>query len=368
MKLSIYKNVLLTHLARVVILLDRDYQALKLVFDTNKNTIELETINNISKIISHAPVFEPRKEDKYLDGSFVLDGKLFYEVVKKLNENVIDIETVDNKLVLKSGKSKYNFNFREEERFTNHQVILDKTHKIVLSTLDFTNLVKSTIIACSQNDTRPILMGVCFDLKDNKLSVYASDSFRVAYNSIDMQDKNNIRIVIPQSTLNDILKISRGSEITLVIDKTKIAFEFEEFIYTSRLIEGEFPNIIGILSTASTRMIKQFSKSLLVDSLERIVLFNEENVPMVNVDFTKENIVLHSVDSQKGSAVETIQYTIFDDKNELNIACSYKYLLDALKSFNGDILNIYMSETTKPIILKQNDSNVEQLILPIRRV
>lgn len=133
----------------------------------------------------------------YEEGSIVVDSKIFGEIIRKLPNDTIEISTKDNNVIeIICQKSNFTLIHMDSSDFPelpniNENSIFSIPQKILKS------MIKSTIFATAQEETRPILTGVLFEIKDKKLNLVALDGYRLAIRSEYIDNENSINAVIP---------------------------------------------------------------------------------------------------------------------------------------------------------------------------
>ena len=356
MNLEIKRSIFLAQLGRVANAITRDYPAIKLTASPEELVIEAANSNhsikaNISSVFVKVP------------GQAIVDGKLFYEIIKRLDKDELLVETIDTKLKIKSGKSNFELRILDDNKFD----IKEKVYSVnfPLETQKLVKIIKNTSFACSTQQTRMILSGVCLESRDNKLYAYGTDSFRLAKDYLSKGNDKNIKIVIPKESLEDLVKIAHGSNVDMYLSSTHAKFDFDSCTFETRLLDGTYPDIEKIINMNHT-ITKYIDKNQLFSSLERVAVLIDPNATnVVMLDFGSDNITISVPDNQNGAAYETIEYSE-KTSGEIKIACSYKYLLDALKTFEADTVRVNLIAPTSPITLTTEKDTVLQLVLPVK--
>lgn len=308
--------------------------------------------------------FEIDELDIVNTGSVLLSGKLLTDLVRKSDAKVINVESVDNKTKIKAGRSKFSLNnldlrsfptFKEQEWEIN----------LVLGADILKSLIKKTSFAVSTSSTRPFLQGVNFKIKDRKLYAYASDSFRVAKDFVDIDSETEFDVIIPATALNELVKILDTEYVIVKFNKHYASFGFEKTVFRARLIEGAFPNIENLINIDNIATYK-VNKYFLISALERAnIIIGSMEQQIVKVDFRGNLVAISTLNSEVGQVYEEIEAN--GSGEELEIALSIKYLLEALKTFESVEVELLLSEEVKPMRIVSDKEKVLQLILPVRR-
>ncbi|MFD2045626.1 DNA polymerase III subunit beta [Ornithinibacillus salinisoli] len=305
------------------------------------------------------------------EGSIVLQAKYFPDIVRKLPEQTVELEVDENlKVTIRSGKAEFNLNGQDAEEYPHlPKLQTDESFEMPIDILK--SLIKQTVFAVSTMETRPILTGVNVKLHDGKLSFTATDSHRLASREIVVKAEgmNDLSVVIPGKSLNELNKILDDTEETVEISVTnnQILFRTKHLIFLSRILDGNYPETSRLIPEQSKTTIHANTKELLNTIDRASLLAKEEHNNVVRLTTMENNVVEISSNSPEvGKVTEEISVQSFEGE-ELKISFSSKYMLDALKAMEVDEVNIDFTGAMRPFIIRpENDESILQLILPVR--
>ena len=295
-------------------------------------------------------------------GKALLPGKYLIDIIKKLNGEFVTLETKDNDAIIKSGRSRFKLRLLDIDRFPDFKD-REFTREITLKTDLFKKLVSKTIHAIS--DKRPIFQGINFKAKDNKLIVYATDSFRIARCEVDINLGEEIDIIIPGSSLQYLIKIIESDEVVIKLNNTYARFEFGSTYFETRLIEGTFPDMERFFGSTSP-IYATFDKGHLIRAVERVtILLDEDEIGAIKLKLFENKTYLSIKENELGGANEELE--VKNANGEIELALSSKFLLDALKTYDEKEITINFTEPLKPIeIYGESALKNNHIILPIR--
>jgi len=304
------------------------------------------------------------------EGSIVLGARYFPDIIRKLPESKVEIKTDDNlKVLIRSGNAEFNLNGQDPEEYPQIlQVQTEDSFELPIDLLK--NLIKQTVFAVSNMETRPILTGVNLTLKDGILNFTATDSHRLASRDIPVETNMEFsNIVIPGKSLNELNKILDDTEEKVEISMTnnQILFRTKHLKFMSRLLEGNYPETSRLIPSESKTTISVNTKKLLQTIDRASLLAKAEHNNVVRL-MTKGNkmIEITGSSSEIGEVVEDLSVQSIDGE-ELKISFSSKYMMDALRAMEVDEVNIEFTGAMRPFVLRpQNDDPIIQLILPVR--
>lgn len=304
-------------------------------------------------------------------GSTVVNAVMFSEIIRKLPDTEISISLNDkNLLEIECEGSLYKLATMNPEEFPELPKI-EVENSIEVSQNVLKTMIRKTIFAVSNEETRPIFTGCLFEVENNKLTLVAVDGFRLALRSVFLnKQSNNFKAVIPGKTLNEVNKIISDSfdNVTIGIAKNQALFEMDNCKIVTRILDGEFLNYKNVIpNNWETRII--VNKSNIQNSFERISLISSSSVEKekkypvkVQVDIGK---VVISCTNQTGDAKEEL-YVSTEGKN-LEAGFNPKYFLDSLKAIDEEEVYIEFGSSISPCLIKSvEDKDYTYMILPIR--
>ena len=175
-------------------------------------------------------------------GIIALDAKKFSEIVRKLPENEVTIETDTSfKTSITCEKAKFDIIGKSGEDFS-YIPVIQRNQPIVISQLTLRDIIRQTIFSVADNENNKLMTGELIEIKDNKLKVVALDGHRVSIRNVELKNPaNDVKVVVPKKTLNEIIKIIDGGiddEVNIFVTDNHIIFEFDQTTVVSRIIEG----------------------------------------------------------------------------------------------------------------------------------
>jgi len=321
--------------------------------------------------------FIPREEDGdeivevVEPGAIVLQAKYLGEIVKKLPTDYVDFEVQNRfQVIIRSGMSEFNLIGQDADEYPLlPQIEEDHVFKIPSDLLK--NVIRQTVFAVSTTETRPILTGVNWKIADNELVCVATDSHRLALRKarIEGDAGQTYNIVIPGKSLNELYKTldDTSDPVEIVITENQILFKAKNWLFFSRLLEGNYPDTSRLIPTDSKTTVVVKTKDLL-HSIDRASLLAREHrnhvVRCTTID--ERTLEISSISPEVGKVVEELPCESIEGE-ELKIAFSAKYVMEALKALEGTDIKINFTGAMRPFIIRPiGDESILQLILPVR--
>ena len=304
------------------------------------------------------------------EGSIIIQGKYISDIVRKLPDPYINIEVVDElKILIYTENSEFNLNGISESEYPNIDLGESKSHIELLPSV-LKEIVNQTAFATSIDENKAILNGINFNITGDMLECNATDSYRLARKVIklDKVSKENQNIVIPSRNLVEFTRIIDDSDemIEIHIFNNKILFKYQNLLFQSRLINGTYPNTSNLLP--KDYLVKlHFNINQFYDVVDRVsILTSDKDKNTVTLETDGNNLIMKSSSAEIGRVEEKMTITK-DQDIDVKVSFSSKYMMDALKSFNTETVELHFVGEIKPILLKSSeDETLTQLVLPIR--
>lgn len=299
-------------------------------------------------------------------GVIALDAKIFSEIVRKLPDSDVTIETdASFKTTITCEKAKFNIVGKSGDDFS-YIPYIERNEPIVMSQFTLKEVIRQTIFSIADNDNNKLMTGELFEIEENDLKVVSLDGHRISIRNIEL--KNNYshkKVVVPGKTLQEVSKILPGSaedEVSIFLTDNHIVFEFENTTVVSRLIEGEYFKIEQMLSSDYETKVK-INKRELLDCIDRATLLVKEGdkKPII-MNITDETMEL-KINSFIGSMNEDID--IAKEGKDILIGFNPKFFIDALRVIDEEEVTLYMVNPKAPCFIKDDEGTFIYLILPV---
>jgi len=371
MKLKINQKILLEHLNYVI----RGISTKNLIpilncikFELTEEGLYLLSTDNELAI----KTFITKEKIDTIDtlGEMVISGRYIYDIIRKLNNELIDIEEIiDSQVLITTETSSFKLNCNNVKEFP--EIDLEFTQSpILINERVFKTTINQTIFATSAQESRPILTGINFKVNKDIMEVTATDSYRLSKKRIilDEEISDNIDIIIPNRNLSEIIKLMSDDDnnIEMHIFANKVIFKINNLIVMTRLINGNYPDTNKLIPDSFELKIK-INLENFYGAIDRAsLLTNVEDKNIIKLETKNDFMILSSNIPEIGNVEEKIKIEKNNEK-EIKISFSSKYMMDAIKTFDSEEVELSFNGEIKPIILNYVDNeDLTQLILPIR--
>ncbi|MDR3215937.1 MAG: DNA polymerase III subunit beta [Clostridiaceae bacterium] len=307
--------------------------------------------------------------DVKIEGEALIDGKTLYEVARKISGIELEIDA--------TSRERVKFLYGRGEAFFAHMAVneypvlkeINGGISFKVNKKELKKIVQKVIFNVSEEDSRPVLKGVCLDLSKGKIVAVASNGYRLAYakTSIDY-DGEFKKVILPAKSIAEISRLidDDDSELTVRFEKNYFMADLFHTKIVTRLIEGDYINYNKIIPTEFTTKAVCNKKDL-EESVERAAQFNKSDKKnVVRLEIREKNINVRA-EGEVGEINEDVQISL--DGKDLNIGFNSKYLLESLKAVSEEALLMCFTTSTAGGIFKAAEGeDFLYLILPIRIV
>jgi DNA polymerase-3 subunit beta len=325
-------------------------------------------IGNDKEICIETATFPAQVE---VGGSIALDAKLFTEVIRKISGDSVAIEIDDSfNAVCKSGRSRLKIAGQNAEEFPvipeNELSEVSSRYKIKSGLLK--DMIKQTIFSVALDQTKPILTGEKFEIKNNIFELVAIDMFRISYASAEVgEDAEDSGAVVPGKALNELARIlpDGDDEVTFFFTQNKAVFEADGFRMVSSLLAGEFIRYDQIYNEDFSTMVVA-ERMLLLNAFERAVLVASENRMLpVQLNIADDDITI-SAQSDRGQVEDGVPCET--EGKDLTIYFNPKYFIDVLRAVDEERVVIKFNTVMSPCTIRgaEGEKGLRYLIVPLR--
>ena len=341
---------------------------IKLMADANGVTLTGGDSNIAIQRIIPAIADEKVIVQVYKEGSAVVPGKYFSEIVKKLPCDMFIDSDGDFHITVQAEDIITTMNgYNPDEYPVLPQ--MDESSTVSFPGEELAEMVKQTAFAVAKAESRPILSGVHIAVQGGELTLAATNGQRLALRKamVDAEWKNGC--IVPGKTLLDFAKLLQHSyPVKMAISENHILFQSDSLLLLSRLIEGNYPNIRNLFPQEAKSIIASDRRNLLL-GVDRASLFASEwrhnTISLVVKNGSQLKISSKSTAVGKIEEIQAIE--LIDGEEELEIMLDGRYLLEALKAIREEKVILSFHGSIRPVMVQPfGDEKHLHLISPVR--
>lgn len=302
-------------------------------------------------------------------GSAVIASKLFSDIIRKLpNEEIFIESTDDNKVIIKTNSSEFTVLGFPVDEFPGIGDMEAKNENLIFDREIFRDMVNKTSFAASIDETRGLLVGILTEIGTEKVTMVALDGFRLALANEVMKSEEENKFIISARIMNEINKIISEDEeeenINISLGEKRAVFRIGSTEITVRLMEGEFVRYRDIIPDDTT-ISMTVGRAVLLGSIERASLLAKEGKNNLIKMSIKDDLLTITSRSEEGNVREEIVMEKTGD--DLEIGFNSKYVMDVLKSIDDEQISMNFRTGISPCVVRPVEGDAyEYLVLPVR--
>ena len=299
-------------------------------------------------------------------GVIALDAKIFSDIVRRLPDSDVTIETdASFKTVISCEKACFNIVGKSGDDFS-YIPFIEKNDSIVISQFTLKEVIRQTIFSIADNDNNKLMAGELFEINENQLKVVSLDGHRISIRNIELKNTyEHKKVVVACLSLEVISIIIRGNvdvDVIIYLTDNHIVFDFDNTTVVSRLIEGEYFKVDQMLSSDYETKVK-VSKRELLDCIDRSTLLVKEGDKKPIIMNISDGSMEVKINSFIGSMNEEID--IEKEGKDILIGFNPKFFIDALRVIDEEEVSLYMVNPKAPCFIKDDEGKFIYLILPV---
>ena len=303
------------------------------------------------------------------EGEIVVNARLFGDIIRKLPDSFVEIETdAENNVYINCLNSRFKIKGDSAKEYPRlPEVNEEDLYNIPQDLLK--NMIKQTVFATSQDQTKPILMGELLEIENGNINLVAIDGYRFAVRSCQVDNLSHedikAKIIIPGKTLIDVNSLlSSEEDVKVGFDEKNAIFIINDTKIITRLLEGDFIDYKKLLPREYNSKVKLKTKELL-NSIERASLLSQSEKNNLIKLSIRDNVMAITSNTDKGNVYEEVNLELTGEY--LDIAFNSRYFLEGLKNIDSEEIFIEFTTNINPCIIRPaDDVKYTYLLLHVR--
>lgn len=306
------------------------------------------------------------------DGLIAIPAKLLLDTLKTFPEQPLTF-TIDNSnfgIEISSDYGKYKLTGQNGVEFPKTPK-LESSSKLKIEALILSNAINKTLFASGNDELRPAMSGVYFELNEDSLIFVATDAHKlVRYKRNDLKAEKGSSFILPKKPLN-LLKNILGNvtdEVIISYNETNAMFVFGNTSLICRLIDGKYPNYNAVIPTENPNKLT-ISRTAFLSSIRRVSIFANKTTHQVRLKITGSELNVSAEDldfSNEATERLTCQY----EGEDMEIGFNSRFLIEMLSNLESEDINIAMSAPNRAGILTPADKvedgeEILMLVMPV---
>ena len=323
--------------------------------------LDLQVVETMSAVSVDAP------------GAITVSAHLLFDIARKLPDgSQVSIETADNRMVVKAGRSRFTLPTLPRDDFP---VIVEgelpTSFEIPAATL--AQLVDRTRFAISTEETRYYLNGIFLHVTDEELKAAATDGHRLARFTLARPDgaEGMPDVIVPRKCVAELRKLleeALDTNVEIDLSASKIRFTLggeNGVVLTSKLIDGTFPDYTRVIPTGNDKLLRLDPKSF-YEGVDRVATIATEKTRAVKMALENDKVTLSVTSPDNGTAAEEVPADY--SAAGFEIGFNANYLKDILGQIEGDTVELHLADAGAPTLIRQDDKSAALYVLMPMRV
>lgn len=301
-------------------------------------------------------------------GELTVPARKLVDICKSLPEgSEISFAAEDGKVTVKSGRSRFTLSTLPAREFPNVEDSMG-THQFTIKQGQLKRLIERTGFAMAQQDVRYYLNGMLWELKDKQLKVVATDGHRLALCTLPekIESTDDAQVILPRKGVLELarLLLAEEEDIAIVIGSNHIRATTDEFTFTSKLVDGKFPDYQRVLPRNPNKIVLG-SRLELRQAFTRTAILSNEKYRGVRLKLTDNSLDIVANNPEQEEAEEAVPVDYQGES--LEIGFNVSYLLDVLAVLSGEQIKLSLSDPNSSALLEESDEGDSlYVVMPMR--
>ncbi len=300
-------------------------------------------------------------------GEITVSGRKLLDICKALPEGSdIHISLSGEKLSIRAGRSKFNLATLPAAEFP---VVEDikAGQTISVSQEALGHLIEKTHFSMAQQDVRYYLNGMLLETSGRHLRAVATDGHRLALCQVELDgaDLEEQQVIVPRKGVLELQRLMSGEgDLNIELGSNHIRIQLEGIRFTSKLIDGKFPEYDRVIPKASTNELKA-NRSDFRDALQRTAILSNEKYRGIRLVIRDSGVILQAHNPEQEEAEEELEVDYSGE--DIEIGFNVNYLLDALGAVEGDVVTLSVQDSNSSCLIRQpGNEDSTFVVMPMR--
>ena len=301
-------------------------------------------------------------------GEVTVPARKLVDICKSLPEGSdIQFAVQDGKVTVRSGRSRFTLSTLPAREYPNVEDSMG-THQFKIKQGQLKRLIDRTAFAMAQQDVRYYLNGMLWELNDTQLRVVATDGHRLALCTLPekLDTAGETQVILPRKGVLELarLVLDEDAEVAVVIGSNHIRATTNDFTFTSKLVDGKFPDYQRVLPRAADKIVIG-SRVELRQAFTRTAILSNEKYRGVRLKLTDNSLDIVANNPEQEEAEEAVPVKYEGDS--LEIGFNVSYLLDVLGVLSGEEIKLSLADPNSSALLEESEEGDSlYVVMPMR--
>jgi len=339
-----------------------------ILMDTENNRLKLSATNLDISVSTEIEQVEIKRE-----GRIAVPASKFITFTRSLSPGKVTIEEKKGKIIVISGKATLEEPSMNAEEFPALPTFAAKTGLEVPAT-SLAEMVKETSYSVSRDETRPALMGILWEVREDGLTMVATDAHRLARSRRQMawEGPDTKDIIVDTQGLHQFVRLAEGEEtVSLHIGENQLSFQLGATELHTRLLEGPFPDYEAVIPKNNDKHVT-VDRDIFSQAIRRVSISADRITSQIRLGIESGRMELSAVSADGSRAEDEIPVSF--EGEALEIGFNYNYLQDILKNVISDTVKVSVRDSQSATLIEPaNDDSDDAgardllcLLMPLR--
>lgn len=333
------------------------------LFDLDGNKLTITASDAETRLVTSVEVMNSKGT-----GLFAVSAKILLDPLKELPEQPLtfDINDENLEIFIHFQNGKYNFIGQKGDTYPLQKPLNDNAIAIIVDSQMLLNGINRSLFATADDELRPVMNGIYFDIHTDDLTFVASDGHKlVRLRNLSVKSPERASFILPKKPAN-LLKNLLGKETEMVnikFDDNNAYVNCANFEMVCRLIEGRYPNYNSVIPQENPFKVT-IDRISFLNALKRVSVFSNPASSLVKLQLKESEMVVSAQDIDFSTSAEEKIVCQFDG-TELNIGFKATYLIEILSNINSEEVILELADPSRAglIVPAENEENEDQLML-----
>lgn len=305
-------------------------------------------------------------------GSVAIPAKLLLDTLKTFPEEPLTflVDTKHHGVEISNNHGKYKMTGFSGSEFPKSPVLEDAT-TLTLPAGTLATAIHKTIFAAGNDDLRPVMSGIYFELTDEDVRFVATDAHKlVRYKRTDVQPPSAASFIVPRKPLNLLKNVlgSTNADVAVEFNENNAAFRFENTVVVCRLIDGKYPNYEAVIPKSNPNKLT-IDRQAFLSSIRRVSIFSNKTTHQVRLAISGSQVAISAEDLDFANEAKEVLTCSYEGE-DITIGFNSRFLLDMLNNLDTETVILEMSAPNRAGILLPGEAgeageDILMLVMPV---
>ncbi len=309
--------------------------------------------------------------DSSIKSNIAIPAKLLIDVVRSLPDQPLTFSILENNILeIHSTNGQYSLSYYDGSDYPK-PLNVEEASKISFESQTLLKIINSTIFASGNDDLRPVMSGVFFQISSDSSCFVATDAHKlVKYERKDVTSDESIEFIVPNKPLNILKNIlqDQAAKTNVLYNKTNAIFKFSNFKLVCRLIDGKYPNYDAVIPKENPNVL-EIDRNQFLQATKRSSIFSSKSTNQVKLEIKGNKLVIKAEDIDfNNKSEETLDCNY--NGSDISIGFNSKFIAEMLTNLSSDIIKLELSSPSRagiisPTINNDDNEDIIMLVMPI---